>query len=425
MTILLLLAVLAQANSLGSPVGDLKANGLSVGGGTIIGNMCVADDVEFQFGDACGDYEIRYDLTGTEFELMTSDSDGAGADLVLLSIDDGVDDICLPNDNEQLQFGADCGTDADLTWDGDSFNIGAAAVEVPGSVCVAVDSTTFSIGAACSTDSTIQFDGTNVLLNSSGNYVYNTNIERDTGYFPEDSGAMGCIRNMGVSATPTAGDEMSYQYCIDSRAVMEIRSEADSSGGIQNNTVEMYDSSGNGLYWREFHTTAAKVDPGGSGATLTIVNTSSLTFLLNANTEYLYFGIDMHEDWDAASDVVIEISVALSGAETANDIINGEVVCEYFTDHDDMDTSVKTQTRTINHDIVSDNGQGDVHTLVFILDYDLASNVIEINDELLCRFRLDSVGGGTDVAAVWFIDANIKYRTPNPAIEIDSFPSEG
>jgi hypothetical protein len=191
-------------------------------------------------------------------------------------------------------------------------------------------------------------------------------------------------------------------------------------------SVDVYDASGNGIHWREFHLGATKTDPGGSGATLTVVNTASFVYLLDATTEYLYFETDIHDDWDGSSDIVVEVQVALSGAETANDVIQGEIVAEYYGEHDDMDTGIKTQTRTVNHDIVSDNGQGDVHHLVFIIDEDLASHNVDPEDNIKLRFRLDSVAGGTDVAAVWFIGANVKYRTSKPQLETGgTFPSEG
>ena len=49
----------------------------------------------------------------------------------------------------------------------------------------------------------------------------------------EDSGAVTLI-NMPVSATPTAGDEMSYSMSVDSNVIAKVYAEADGSGGIQN-----------------------------------------------------------------------------------------------------------------------------------------------------------------------------------------------
>ena len=52
----------------------------------------------------------------------------------------------------------------------------------------------------------------------------------------EDSGAV-TIADMPVSATPTAGDEMSFTYKIDGTNIMKVYAEADSSGGIQKPSV--------------------------------------------------------------------------------------------------------------------------------------------------------------------------------------------
>ncbi|KKL06814.1 hypothetical protein LCGC14_2592270, partial [marine sediment metagenome] len=165
--------------------------------------------------------------------------------------------------------------------------------------------------------------------------------------------------------------------------------------------VNVYDDAGNGAYWRKDHAKASAVSPGGSGATEAIINTATYVWLLDANTEYLYFCTDIHDDWDGASDVVVELTVALSGDETANDVIQAEVVAEYVGDHGDIDTGIRTQTRTINHDVVSDNNQGDTHEMTFILDHDLGSHEIAAGDHLSLRFRLDVAGGAGNVAAVW------------------------
>jgi len=52
----------------------------------------------------------------------------------------------------------------------------------------------------------------------------------------EDSGAVTLV-NMPVSATPTAGDEMSYSFSVDSDVIAKVYAEADGSGGIENEMV--------------------------------------------------------------------------------------------------------------------------------------------------------------------------------------------
>jgi len=49
----------------------------------------------------------------------------------------------------------------------------------------------------------------------------------------EDSGAVTLV-NMPVSSTPTAGDEMSYSFSVDSDVIAKVYAEADGTGGIQN-----------------------------------------------------------------------------------------------------------------------------------------------------------------------------------------------
>jgi hypothetical protein len=52
----------------------------------------------------------------------------------------------------------------------------------------------------------------------------------------QDSGAI-TLFNMPVSSTPTAGDEMSASFSIDSEVILKVYAEADGTGGIQNKAV--------------------------------------------------------------------------------------------------------------------------------------------------------------------------------------------
>lgn len=188
--------------------------------------------------------------------------------------------------------------------------------------------------------------------------------------------------------------------------------------------LNVYASDGNGAYWAETHVGSEKVSPGGSGATLTVGGPggASIYWQLDAVTEYLYHTTDIEDDWDGISDIPVTVKVSLDGAETANDDIEFEVIAEYWGEHENMDTA-KTQTRTVNHDIGNENAAGDSHTLVFLLDWDLGGNVIEVDDILKLRFRLDGVGS---VAAVRYTYGNIKYRSSKPSHHTDgTFPTEG
>ena len=182
----------------------------------------------------------------------------------------------------------------------------------------------------------------------------------------------------------------------------------------------------NGSLWREFHLLAHKIAAGGSGATQVVgggTNNAVLYWLLNAITEYVYFGIDIHSDWDATSDVVIEVVVALDGAEDANDLIHATLDMEYAGEHENMD-SPKEQSVSIDHDIGAFNAAGDIHHLNFILNHDLASNVLQDGDYVNFRFYLDDVSTDTPVAAIRLLGVQIRYRARG-GDEFDSFPASG
>lgn len=73
----------------------------------------------------------------------------------------------------------------------------------------------------------------------------------------EDSG-MVTLTDMPVSATPTAGDEMSFTQKIDGTNILTVGAEADSAGGIQNLKVVAHC----GVNLKEITTPTAKADYG-------------------------------------------------------------------------------------------------------------------------------------------------------------------
>ena len=85
--------------------------------------------------------------------------------------------------------------------------------------------------------SALDYAGTGVVnmfkVNESNEIDVGGTLNIGTLSLSEDSGAVTLI-NMPVSATPTAGDEMSYSMSVDSNVIAKVYAEADGSGGIQN-----------------------------------------------------------------------------------------------------------------------------------------------------------------------------------------------
>ena len=181
---------------------------------------------------------------------------------------------------------------------------------------------------------------------------------------------------------------------------------------------------GDELFWNRHHVQAGAAGTFGSGATQHAEGATAY-WLLNLTTEFAFFDADISDDWDGATDVWVKVRVALDGAEDADDDIDATLVTDYYGDHEDMNTAFKTQTRSVDHDIGAFNAAGSVHDLWFQLDWDLGSNVIQVDDLLNFKFYLDDIVTGTPVIAVRFLGADILYRTkkPNPIYSGD--PTEG
>jgi len=90
----LLLSFNAQAQIGGGPFLD-RSGGSSFAGGVLVIDTTMADGIKFCLGTGC-DYWLEYNSTSTQFELWTTDADGAGADALLATAQDGARAITFP-----------------------------------------------------------------------------------------------------------------------------------------------------------------------------------------------------------------------------------------------------------------------------------------------------------------------------------------
>ncbi len=187
--------------------------------------------------------------------------------------------------------------------------------------------------------------------------------------------------------------------------------------GITSNTIITTQPirAASSIYHHEYHMGASEASPGNSGATATVLN-AVFTYLLNATNEYVYYCVDMHDDWDAVSNVEIKVTGYLANAEDANDLVRMEVRCDYGTNGDVAD-SYKTQTLTQDYNIGSGNAQYTSHTLIFNLVWDEGGNVLEIGDGLNIRVRLDDVTTAPVVTGFNLKHVHITYNTDRVQLE--------
>ncbi len=332
------------------------------------------------------------------------------------------------SDNEKIFFGDD--DDAALYFDGTYWRVDGAASELlvklstAGEVALhggadATDDLILMANAAVTYPRIRLVTGTNMFLEAESGRAIQTRSEGTnvlnvgpTSMTYSPSGATGTKATWNYAALTTGTafhiqcnaltEGVGLQVSVDSDILTTGKLYQGLSGSDTNTevysvngagSVQCHKADGSSRYVREFHLPAANASAGGSGATAT-VKSAVFGWLLDATNEFIYFGTDVHSDWDTTTDLTIEVTGYIDNAETADDTINMTLVCDYYGEHDDLD-SVKTQTLTQDHDIVNDNGANVVHTLTFTFDHDLGGNVLEVADRLAIRINMDALGGGS------------------------------
>jgi hypothetical protein len=165
------------------------------------------------------------------------------------------------------------------------------------------------------------------------------------------------------------------------------------------------------LYKRYYHLPMTSADPGLSGATWTAATANNVSgWQLNAATETLEFEADIHSDWDAASDLTVEVKFQLLASGSAGDTVDLKLVCRYMGVGD---TSTKTQTVEVS--TVTDGTQYKMYKAIFTINYDELSNVVDIGDVI--DFTLNLETDTSEIDDVLITDGAFYYNTTHTYIE--------
>lgn len=171
------------------------------GGGPYTGDVYFGDSVKLCLGDDC-DYWLIYNLSGTQFELWTTDKDGGGTDGELMTCTDGTDE-CTFYDTLNLVGGAD----------------------------ISADDVDLTLGAAGATDSRFYFDSTDLRLYTSG--VLRMDAPLVAGRVEIDANT-GSIRwyNQNLTSSLADGTEVCLWGGLDNTNGFAVCAEADGADGI-------------------------------------------------------------------------------------------------------------------------------------------------------------------------------------------------
>lgn len=163
------------------------------------------------------------------------------------------------------------------------------------------------------------------------------------------------------------------------------------------------------LWWEILHFDVAAFNPGGSGATHIDPDSNTLGgFRLDAATETLVFHGHAHESWDGASDLILEVFFEVNIDNTGGNV--GDTVdlrTQFFYKGAD-ETANKTQTVEVST-VVGQSARYKLFSTEFVIDYDLASNVVNSGDIISMIANLETDTSEVDNAVI--THAELRFKT--------------
>ncbi len=206
------------------------------------------------------------------------------------------------------------------------------------------------------------------------------------------------------------------QLIIDSNdATIEIQVDSIKALTIDaTNSISVFKTDGSSRYWHEYLISAFSTDPGVTGATLTPPSANTLGgYQLDADTELLYFNSHVEDDWDGATDIIVEVFFEINAAGGGGgDTVDLKLICYY---KGDAETANKTQTLE-EATIVGTAAQFTQFKATFTIDHDLGGNVVDVNDTFGFILNLETDTSEVDDIIINLIE--VKYKTTKPQLEV-------
>lgn len=169
------------------------------------------------------------------------------------------------------------------------------------------------------------------------------------------------------------------------------------------------------LFRRYYHIPIAAINPGGSGATWTPPDANTVGgWLLDAATEVLYLQTDVHSDWNASTDLTVEVKFEVNVDNSgggAGDTVDLKLVCYY---KGNAETACKTQTQEVAT-TVGASARYKRFTCTFTINYDEALNVVEAGDVIRMILNLET--DTSEVDNIIINSAEYYYQTTHASIE--------
>ena len=169
------------------------------------------------------------------------------------------------------------------------------------------------------------------------------------------------------------------------------------------------------LYRRYYHLSLASLDPGASGASWTEADANGVGgWQLNDVGETLQSKVDIHADWDGASDPNLEVKIQINTGSAEDDTVDLKLVAYYMSPGD---SSTKTQTVEVSTN-VGVGGAKDQYTMFHVdmpLNWDATDNNLEAGDCIAFQLNLET--GTSDIDDITVSAISYSYNTTHLGIE--------
>jgi len=262
-----------------------------------------------------------------------------------------------------------------------------------------------------STIRAIDENGDEIIAIGQSLFNANTIIKADTDNTPEAL----TIAEQRIVGRITAG-EITALTGAQVLTILTAQAGAAFDWNAQNLTNTGTITAGSSIWWHEYIISPSETSPGASGATFTPPGANTVGgYQLDVNTEFVYFWSHIEADWDAASDVVVEVFFEVNVNNTGGlvtDTVDLQLICRF---KGDAETAVKTQTLEVAN-VVGQSAQYKQFETSFAIDYNSGTDPVQVGDIFGMSLNLETDTSEVDNIIINYIE--FKYKTTKPAPEV-------
>ena len=252
----------------------------------------------------------------------------------------------------------------------------------------------YATGGQSFFDNSIKIDQSSTTAAIPALYLDQADVDQPFVYFNTSGDQDMVLEKLSVTGTPTRNwdeSEDAFAYSHHLRATTSI-------------------------YKRYYHINLSSANPGGSGATWVAPSATTIGgWRLDDAGDSLTFAVDVHADWDGASDLTVEVHFAKNTVGgSVGDTVDLQLQCFYIGDGE---ATPKSQTPAESVTAVGADARYTTYEAVFTIDWDAASNVVQAGDLFGFILNLETDTSECDDVIILQGGASFHYHTTHLGVE--------